>query len=77
MISAKAKVSSFLQILRQVSLMHQLSQLQHEVEILAGQEARLVEIAEKALQLVSSHQEQVGVAAAADVFHGRYQQPII
>lgn len=72
MISAKDKVSSFLQILQQVSLIHQLSQLQHEVEILAGQEARLVEIAEKALQLVNSRQEQVGVVAAADVFHGRY-----
>jgi len=66
MISVKHKVSSFLQLLQQVSLAHQLSLLQREVEVLAGQEARLVEIAEKALLLANSRQEPDVVATAAN-----------
>lgn len=76
-ISAKDKVSSFLQILQQVSLIHQLTQLQHEVEILAGQEARLVEIAERTLRLVSSRQEQLEVSATSDIFPGQNLQTIV
>lgn len=66
MISVKHKVSSFLQLLQQVSLAHQLSLLQREVEVLAGQEARLVEIAEKALLLANSRQEPDVMATAAN-----------
>jgi len=65
MISAKDKVSSFLRLLQQVCHLQKLSLLQHELEILAGQEARLVEIAEKALLLANSRQEPDGFASAA------------
>jgi len=66
MISVKDKVSSFLQLLQHVSLAHQLSLLQREVEILAGQEARLVDIAEKALSLANSRQESGAIANAGN-----------
>lgn len=70
LISAKDKVSSFLHLLQQVSLAHQLSLLQREVEILAEQETRLVEIAEKALLQGNSDQKTGEIAIAAINFPG-------
>jgi len=76
MISVQEKMSSFLHLLQQVSLVHQLSLLQQEVEILAGQEARLVEIAEKAFLLVNSRPEPDGFATTANDFHGNLKQTV-
>lgn len=77
MISVKDKVSSFLQLLQHVSLTHQLSLLQREVEILAGQEARLVEIAEKALRLASSRQESDVITTAGNNFSGNHKYTVV
>lgn len=75
--SAKDKVSSFLQILQQISLSNQFPLLQSKVETLAGQEARLVAIAERALFRVNSNHEQKDVATATGVLPCMHSQPVI
>jgi hypothetical protein len=77
MISVKDKVSSFLHHLKQVSLVHQLSLLQREVEMLARQESLLVEIAGKALLLVNYRQEPDGFATAANDLPGDHKRTVV